>query len=60
VTDMYSMFRIAYAFNQNLCSWGQKVPDAVDVEGIFWFSGCPLQHSPDNENLDAGPWCHAC
>jgi hypothetical protein len=60
------MFQCTAAFNQNLCSWGQKAPTSVAVtyefDGATMFenSGCPLKDSPDTSNLPVGPWCHSC
>jgi hypothetical protein len=61
VTDISFMFRTAVAFNQNLCSWGQKVP-ASDFFFLRMFldSGCPITDDPDSSDLSAGPWCYDC
>jgi hypothetical protein len=58
---MQIMFADTDVFNQNLCSWGARVPASIDVGFMFLRAGsCPVTDSPDSSNLSAGPWCHVC
>lgn len=55
VTDMSDMFFEASSFDQNLNSWGDKVPrsDIVTTD-MFKGSGCAVQSDPDTIGR---PWC---
>jgi len=48
VDTMYTMFKRAESFNQNLCAWGVRNPD-VNKGHMFDYTAC------ENKNNDN--WC---
>jgi len=56
-------FVSAPSFNQNLCAWGARLPDTVELSQspeIFEWSGCPEGSNPDLTLSTPGPFCQAC
>jgi hypothetical protein len=47
VTDIQYMFQNATAFQQNLCPWARKLPEAVNVLGMFVETSCPNPYGPN-------------
>ena len=59
-TDMGSMFR-GSRFNQNLCSWGEKITDqSIETNLMFWNPTCPQQRLTNLTSEVPGPFCFEC
>ena len=52
--QMHSMFYNAVAFNQDLCHFGDYFKPDLNLDTIFWNSGCSNKNVPTSA---AGPWC---
>ncbi|KAL3935536.1 MAG: hypothetical protein SGBAC_008964 [Bacillariaceae sp.] len=53
--SMFSMFEGATAFNQDLCSWGDKIKQGSNTFRLFANSGCALSDDPVLDT--GGPFC---
>jgi Mycoplasma protein of unknown function, DUF285 len=56
--DASRMFQEAGNFNQNLCAWGERLPDSAIVVDMFKNTSCPDTSDPSSPLV--GPFCHAC
>ena len=55
VEDMRSMFYYAVEFNQDLCAWADKNFPYNNTGGIFAYSACTYQDTPQED--EGGPFC---
>jgi len=46
VTTLNRMLWKATSFNQNLCAWGDHIPNFVPVRSMFSSTQCPTTDSP--------------
>jgi len=60
VTDMRWMFAGANSFNQDLCTWGNELPQSAIVNGMFVGTDCEETYGPDLRGNPRGPFCTDC
>jgi len=57
---MSYMFWYAIRFDQDLCSWGDKLDSSASVGNAFSSSGCPNTGDPNLSASPPGPFCYTC
>lgn len=60
VEEMRLMFISAPDFNQNLCRWGELLPNTAQASEAFIETACPVTDSPNLTATPPGPLCHPC
>mmetsp|Transcript_11785 Transcript_11785/g.28245 ORF Transcript_11785/g.28245 Transcript_11785/m.28245 type:complete len:81 (-) Transcript_11785:130-372(-) len=61
ITTIQNMFKNALSLNQNLCSWGSRIPSTATVGNAFYNAiSCPSQSYPKLFSNPPGPLCHVC
>ncbi len=60
VKDVSLMFCSALMFNYSLCSWGAKLQPSTNVDGMFDYTNCPTNSTPDMSITPRGPFCYEC
>jgi surface protein len=60
LTDAASMFYEADLFDQNLCSWGARLPENVEVTDMFSLTNCSELDDPSTDDITRGPFCAIC
>jgi hypothetical protein len=54
------MFYQAPNFNQDLCSWGDKVLPNPTRSAMFSGTACPIKTNPVLTSSPKGPFCYVC